>query len=288
MARANGERRGGASRIVNGRGAVASRCVKEERRALSPSPLLAIRYSLAYRRPRAVRIAAGGPAGDLGPSVNVDRVAIFAAAHSASRIVGSGNNRPVIGRMVAAPPDRGAGRAAVQGLHLRRVGALAILLVHGRPDGAAKETARRSTDRRAREPVTHAVAAESGPQGSPRQRAGDGAGILIGSIWIIGTRPGTGGDDRYAYDLQRFHDRQTPLPAAAPAFKVSPAEAGLRQHDQPSSCPKRDHWGETLFGKRLFWRSGGARLAPRPVRRQQTGVRSRPHFSHSMRPALLF
>src|SRR5205807_2550951 len=113
---------------------------------------------------------------------DIDAMGIAAAAHSAGFVVRPGNNRSVIGRVIAPPADRGTGDTAFQRLHFRRIGALAILLVEGGADRAAEETAGDGPDRGAGKAISGAMAAEERAESAAGDRARDGSLILFRRI----------------------------------------------------------------------------------------------------------
>src|SRR6185295_5627113 len=80
------------------------------------------------RDPGSVRIAAGGGAGDLRPAVDIDGVAVVAAAHAAALVIGAGNDSAVAAGL-APPAGRLARLAVFERLHFGRSGALAVALV---------------------------------------------------------------------------------------------------------------------------------------------------------------
>src|SRR5215831_4447158 len=175
----------------------------------------------AHRGPGPVRVATRRAAGDLGSAVDVDRVAILAATQAAPLVIGAGNDGPVVGRVIATPADRRAGRAAFQGLHLGRVGALAVLGVERGADRAAQEPSGCGADGGAREAASRASAAENGTEGATRNCAGNGAGILVRGIRIIGTGGGAHGEQRSAKNLLVSHGFPVPpIPVAPPRIDV--------------------------------------------------------------------
>src|SRR5437870_9980225 len=131
----------------------------------------------ADRGPASVRVAAGGAAGVFGPAADVDRVAVLAAAQPAALVIWSGHDGPVIGGVIAAPTDRRTRRAAFQRLHLRRVGRLAVALVHGRPDGAAEQAAGNRSDGCAGNAAARPAPAEQGAERAAGNRTGYRPGV---------------------------------------------------------------------------------------------------------------
>jgi hypothetical protein len=93
-------------------------------------------------------------------------VGVLPASHGIALIGRSRHHGAVAPGLVIAPADRRARRAIVERLHLRRVGALAILLVEGGADPVADHAA----DRRAGDRAHHPAAA------APELRADHGAG----------------------------------------------------------------------------------------------------------------
>src|SRR5262249_56550056 len=108
----------------------------------------------AARRPGACGVAAGAGARNLGVAVDVDRVGVLPALQPVRLVGRAGHHRSIAAGIRIAPGDRGAGSSAFERLHLRRIRALLVLVVHAGADAIADEPA----DRGAGQPGGDALA----------------------------------------------------------------------------------------------------------------------------------
>src|SRR6476620_1603987 len=99
----------------------------------------------AHRSPRAVRVATGVAARDLRLAVAIDRVGVLPALLSVGLVGGAGNHRSIPARVRVLPGDRRARFSAFERLHLCRIGALLVVIVHGGADAIAEQAADRRT-----------------------------------------------------------------------------------------------------------------------------------------------
>src|SRR5437764_10094723 len=91
--------------------------------------------------PTAVGIAAGAAARDLRPTIDIDRVGVLAALQPI-RLIGRAGDDGSIAARVRVFPGHGETRfAAFERLHLRRIGALLVLIIHRSADAVADEPA---------------------------------------------------------------------------------------------------------------------------------------------------
>src|SRR5471032_1016959 len=94
------------------------------------------------RSPSAIRIAAGGAARDLRPAVDVNGVREGAAGRAGLLIGWARHDIAIAAGIRVAPGDGCARRASLEGLHLRGIGALLVLVVQGRSDAVADQAAK--------------------------------------------------------------------------------------------------------------------------------------------------
>src|SRR5262245_18560303 len=113
---------------------------------------------LSQRCPGAVRIAAGGPARDLRASVDIDGMGVVAALGAAPVVGRARNDVTAASRIGILPGDRRAGAAGFERVHLRRVGAGLVLVVHRSADTVAQEAANRGTRDAGRDPLAGSAA----------------------------------------------------------------------------------------------------------------------------------
>ena len=118
----------------------------------------AARRSSAHRRPGAVGVAAGGAAGKLRPAVDVDGVAVLPALQPVGLIGRTGNHRAIAAGVRVLPRHRHARLAAFERLHLRRVGALLVLVVHAGADAVADQAADGRTRNSGGDPIAGGAA----------------------------------------------------------------------------------------------------------------------------------
>src|SRR6185312_4411628 len=133
---------------------------------------------LADRRPRAVRVAAGGTARGLRPAGNIAGLGIGPAVAAAVRIGRTRHHRTIAAAVRGAPGDRGAGGTALQRVHFRLVSEALVLVVERGADAVADQGADAGADQRARH-VAAGVAAELRADRRAAQRAEQGAGVLF-------------------------------------------------------------------------------------------------------------
>src|SRR5262245_45663100 len=107
--------------------------------------------------PGAVGIAAGGAAGELRLAVDVDRVRVLPAGHGIALVGRTWNDGATAACIIIAPAYRRAGRARLERLDLRLIGARAILVIERSADAVADQ----STDGGARDRARHTAAAAS-------------------------------------------------------------------------------------------------------------------------------
>src|SRR5204863_8808351 len=101
----------------------------------------------ADRGPGPIRIATRSAAGCLRLAVDVDRVGVLPAGVARLLIGRAGDDRAITAGIGIFPGHRRARLTAFEGLHLRRVGAPLVFVVHGGADAIADQT----TDRGARD-----------------------------------------------------------------------------------------------------------------------------------------
>src|SRR6185312_4183914 len=141
--------------------------------------------------PAAIRVAAGGAARGLRLAVNIDGVSVGAARPPRLLIGGSGDHRAVSARIRIAPGHRRARPGLVEGLHLRGISALLVLVVHRRADAIANQAADAGANQRARDMAAH-TPAELRTDRRAAKRADQRAGVFLRSS--TGLRiAGTGG-----------------------------------------------------------------------------------------------
>src|SRR5262245_41030824 len=97
------------------------------------------------RGPGPIRIAASAAARDLRLAVDVDRVRVLAALQTVGLMGGSWDDPAIAAGIRIAPWHRCAGFPALQRLHLRRIGAPLVFVVHRRADAIADQSTDRST-----------------------------------------------------------------------------------------------------------------------------------------------
>jgi len=95
----------------------------------------------ADRGPGSVRIATSISLGDLRPAVNVDGMSIGPALQPVRLVSGTRNDRPVAAGIWVPPGDCRSRAPAFKRLHLSRVCAPPVFLIHGCADPVADQTA---------------------------------------------------------------------------------------------------------------------------------------------------
>jgi hypothetical protein len=125
-------------------------------------------WKLADGCPRTVRIAARGAARGLRLAVNIDGVGKGTTLAVGLLVGGTRNNGAITPRIGVSPGNRGSRLAALEGVHLRRIGALLVFVVQRRADTIAYQAAENATNRRASESVSGPATCDRGP----KERAG--------------------------------------------------------------------------------------------------------------------
>src|SRR5712671_3600763 len=125
--------------------------------------------------PCPIRVATGSPPHSLGTTVNIDRMGEGATAHATRYVIRPRDYGTIIGRTIAAPANWCAWRTTLQRRHLRRVGALAVLLVQRCSDGATEQATCCCANDGASQPIPRSPAADQRAKRSPGDRAGNRA-----------------------------------------------------------------------------------------------------------------
>jgi hypothetical protein len=121
-------------------------------------------WKLADGCPRTVRIAARGAARSLRLAVNIDGVGKGTTLAVGLLVGGTRNNGAITPRIGVSPGNRGSRLAALEGVHLRRIGALLVFVVQRRADTIAYQAAENATNRRASESVSGPATCDRGPK----------------------------------------------------------------------------------------------------------------------------
>src|SRR6266568_7860442 len=168
------------------------------------TPVRARTPGSTHRSPGAIRIAAGGPACGLGPTVDIDRVGILAAAPAARHIVRPRNDSAVIVGVLAAPADGRSRPTGFERLHLGGIGDLAIALIKRGTDCAADQPASRGPDHRARNAAASPAPTEKSTQRTASEGARDDPRILLPGrrIWVVGASRNRSGRETRGHELQ--------------------------------------------------------------------------------------
>src|SRR6266566_4906188 len=127
----------------------------------------------AHRGPGAVRIAASVAASDLRLAVDIDGVRIGPALQSVGLIGGTRNHRSITTGIRILPRHRRTRLSAFERLHLRRIGAPLVVVVHAGADAIADQTAKRRASEASRDALAGSAAELRSDQtaGQPHQRA---------------------------------------------------------------------------------------------------------------------
>ncbi len=100
-------------------------------------------YNSGHRRPGSIRVAASISTRHLWPSIDVDRVSVGTALQPIGFVCFSWDDRAVPAGVRIFPGNRRSSAPVLQGLHLRRIGAPLVFIVHCGPYPIADEPTNR-------------------------------------------------------------------------------------------------------------------------------------------------
>src|SRR6516162_9076064 len=140
----------------------------------------------AHRGPRAVRIAASVAACDLRLAVDVDGVGVRPALQSVGLIGGTRNYRSITTGIRILPRHRHTRLPAFERLHLCRIGAPLVVVVHASADAIADQAAERRAGEAGRDALAGS-AAELRSDQTAGNRTNERARILLRSLAGLGS-----------------------------------------------------------------------------------------------------
>src|SRR5262245_17738755 len=174
------------------------------------------RRGSGHRSPRAVGMAAGRPARRLRLTIDIDGVSVLPTRHRIALIGRARNHGAIAAGIIVAPADRRSRRAAVERLHLRLVGASALLIVERGADAIADQPANRRAGDGARHAATAATelrADHSAGYGTDQR-----AGVLLRPCPGVGiSRAGGQRESHQCDDACATQGHAPPPSASAPA-----------------------------------------------------------------------